>query len=56
MIGADPDLPGLLHVSGLGGFGVMTSAAVGELAAELVMGRAPDWIDTACFDPARAWS
>lgn len=56
MIGADPDLPGLLHVSGLGGFGVMTSAAVGELAAELVMGRAPDWIDAACFDPARAWS
>jgi glycine/D-amino acid oxidase-like deaminating enzyme len=55
LIGADPDLPGLFHVSGLGGFGVMTSAAVGELAAESLMGRAPDWIDVAPVDPTRGW-
>jgi D-arginine dehydrogenase len=54
VIGADPDLPGLFHVSGLGGFGVMTSAAVGELAAEGVLGRTSDWIDAAAFDPSRA--
>jgi len=52
-IGADPDLPGLVHVSGLGGFGVMTSAAVGEVAADLIMGRTPDWVEAARFDPAR---
>ena len=45
IIGPDPDLPGLFHVSGLGGFGVMTSAAVGELAAALLMGQTVDWID-----------
>lgn len=45
IIGPDPQLPGLFHVSGLGGFGMMTSAAVGELAAELLTGRPVDWID-----------
>lgn len=53
LIGPDPDLPGLFHVSGLGGFGMMTSAAVGELAALGLMGRAIDWIDTALVSPAR---
>lgn len=52
-IGADPDLPGLFHVSGLGGFGVMTSAAVGELAARRLLGLAPDWIEAKAVDPAR---
>jgi D-arginine dehydrogenase len=47
VIGADPLVPGLFHVSGLGGFGMMCSAAVGELAADLVSGRTPDWIDPA---------
>ena len=53
LIGADPDLPGLFHVSGLGGFGMMTSAAVGELAALSVTGRTPDWIDAASMTPGR---
>jgi D-arginine dehydrogenase len=53
IIGADPDLPGLFHVSGLGGFGVMTSAAVGELAALLLLGRTADWIDPAAVRPGR---
>jgi D-arginine dehydrogenase len=52
-VGADPDLPGLFHVSGLGGFGMMTSAAVGELAALSVTGRAPDWIDASLMKPGR---
>jgi len=53
LIGADPDRPGLFHVSGLGGFGMMTSAAVGELAAALIADRAVDWIETAALAPGR---
>lgn len=53
IIGADPTLAGLFHVSGLGGFGMMTSAAVGELAATLLADRTPDWVDAAVVSPAR---
>jgi len=52
-IGFDAEVPGLFHVSGLGGFGMMTSAAVGELAAGLLAGSAPDWIDAGAVDPGR---
>lgn len=40
VIGPDPVRPGLFHVAGLGGFGVGTSWAVGELAADAIEGRA----------------
>lgn len=53
LIGPDPDLPGLYHVSGLGGFGTGTSAAVGELAADLLAGDTPAWIDAAAVAPQR---
>jgi D-arginine dehydrogenase len=53
IIGFDPGLPGLFHVSGLGGFGMMTSAAVGELAATLLMLHTPDWIDASAASPSR---
>jgi D-arginine dehydrogenase len=53
VIGPDPDLPGLFHVSGLGGFGMTASAAVGELAAQLITGGRPDWIDPAAVSAAR---
>lgn len=53
LIGPDPDLSGFFHVSGLGGFGMTTSAAVGELAATLLIGRAPDWIDSRAVEPGR---
>jgi glycine/D-amino acid oxidase-like deaminating enzyme len=52
-VGADADLPGLFHVSALGGFGVGASAAIGELAGDLLVGRTPDWIDPADVSPAR---
>jgi D-arginine dehydrogenase len=45
VIGPDPVLPGLFHVSGLGGFGMTCSASVGQLAAQLIRGEAVDWID-----------
>lgn len=53
LIGPDTEIPGLFHVSALGGFGMMCSAAVGELAAELLAGRAVNWIDPAAVAPAR---
>jgi glycine/D-amino acid oxidase-like deaminating enzyme len=53
VIGPDPDLQGLFHVSGLGGFGMSSSAAAGELAASLIAGARPDWMDAAQTAPAR---
>lgn len=53
VIGPDPDRPGLFHVSGLGGFGMTTSAAVGELAAALIAGKRADWIDLSSVLPKR---
>lgn len=38
IIGWDPNVKGLFWVAGLGGHGVTTSAAVGALAAELILG------------------
>ena len=53
IIGPDPKLAGLFHVSGLDGFGAGTSAAVGELAATLLTGRMPDWIAASEVSPGR---
>jgi D-arginine dehydrogenase len=53
LIGPDPEVAGLFHVSGLGGFGAGTSAAVGELAATLLAGRLPEWIDASTVAPDR---
>ncbi len=56
VIGADPDLPGLFHVSGLGGFGMSCSAAVGELAAATIADQPVDWIDAGCVSAGRCRS
>jgi D-arginine dehydrogenase len=53
LVGHDAQVPGLFHVSGLGGFGMMCSAAIGELAATLLSGQPVDWIDPAIVAPAR---
>lgn len=53
IIGWDPEISGLFHVSGLGGFGVTTSLAVGELASTLICGRDVDWIDASSFSAKR---
>lgn len=53
VIGPDPRVPGLFHVSGLGGIGMMCSAAIGELAATVIAGGRPDWIDPPAVAPAR---
>lgn len=39
VIGHDPRLPGLTWVAGLGGHGMTTACAVGELGADLVLGQ-----------------
>lgn len=53
LIGPDPRIPNLFHVSALGGFGMTCSAAIGELAADLLRGRSVEWTDTAAVAPAR---
>jgi D-arginine dehydrogenase len=53
VIGPDPDVPGLFHVSGLGGFGVTASAGIGELAAALISDGRVDWVDAASVSPGR---
>lgn len=53
VIGPDPEVPGLFHVSGLGGFGVTASAAIGELAACAIAGQVASWIEVDSVSPAR---
>jgi len=56
LVGPDPRLPGFFWVAGLGGSGATAGAAVGELAADLLLGTAlsPARAEAArAFDPAR---
>jgi len=53
VIGWDPAVRGLFHVSGLGGFGASTSQAVGEIAAALIAVREVPHVDPASVAPAR---
>jgi D-arginine dehydrogenase len=53
IVGPDPELEGLYHVSGLGGFGMGASAAIGELAGGILAGRSPDWIEVGTVSPGR---
>ena len=53
VIGWDPEIGGLFHVSGLGGFGVTTSLAVGDIASTLIRGGVVDWTDVATFSAGR---
>lgn len=39
VVGLDPRLPGLVWIAGLGGFGIMTAPAVGELAGAAAVGQ-----------------
>jgi len=53
VIGWDPEIEGLFHVSALGGFGVTTSLAVGDIAATLISGGVVEWIDVNSFSTKR---
>ena len=53
VIGPDAVLPGLFHASALGGFGMTASAAVGELAANILTSTRSDWIDPELVAPVR---
>jgi glycine/D-amino acid oxidase-like deaminating enzyme len=53
VIGRDPDVAGLVWAAGLGGHGVTCAAAVGELAASAVLGRALPRELAEPFSPAR---
>ena len=52
VVGRDPRLSNFLWVAGLGGHGMTTSAAVGELASALLLGQAAP-VDPAPYDPKR---
>ncbi|MEA2646780.1 MAG: hypothetical protein QOE92_1863 [Chloroflexota bacterium] len=52
IIGESPELPGLWLCTGFSGHGFMQAPAVGELAADLVLGRAPAF-DITALRPGR---
>ena len=52
IVGAFPDLPGLLVAAGCNGAGIATSGGVGRLVAELTAGR-PTFVDPAPHRPER---
>ncbi len=54
VIGWDAEISGLFHVSGLGGFGVSTCLATGDLAAKQIRGTKVDWIDAGGFGLKRS--
>ena len=51
--GFDPVIPGFFWCAGQGGFGIQTAPAAAQLAAALLLGRAPDRIDAARYAPGR---
>jgi D-arginine dehydrogenase len=53
VIGWDLEIDGLFHVSGLGGFGVTTSLAIGDIASTLICGGVVDSTDVASFSAGR---
>lgn len=53
VIGWDAQVRGLFHVSGLGGFGMTASLAIGDIAATMICGGVPDWIEAAAFSAGR---
>lgn len=51
-VGFDPAQPAFFWLVGQGGYGILTSPALGSLSAGLLLGAAPDALSTA-FSPAR---
>jgi len=41
VVGFDPEVPGLFWLAGQGGYGIMTSPALGQMGAALIAGREP---------------
>ena len=53
IIGWDPEIEGLFHVSALGGYGVTTSLAIGNLASTLILAGTGDWGEVDSFSAKR---
>jgi D-arginine dehydrogenase len=58
VLGPDDEVPSFVWCVGQGGYGIQSSPAVGRLAADLALGRAPSWaaaagVDLAAVSPAR---
>lgn len=50
--GFDPEVPGFFWCAGQGGFGIQTAPAAARLAADLLLGRAPE-LDPEPYSPGR---
>jgi D-arginine dehydrogenase len=53
VVGWDPSLGGFLWVAAVGGVGIQSSPAVGQLAADLLLGRGTSDPELAALDPGR---
>jgi D-arginine dehydrogenase len=53
IIGADPEIAGLYHVSGLGGFGMGTSWAIGDVASAVIRGVPVPYVSLTDLAPDR---
>ena len=56
LVGWDPSLEGFLWVAAVGGVGIQSSPAIGQLAADLVLGRGTRDPELAALDPGRPLS
>jgi glycine/D-amino acid oxidase-like deaminating enzyme len=54
LLGADPELPGLWWVAGLGGYGITCAHAASEAVATWLSGAPTPWLRPAAVDPGRA--
>lgn len=55
ILGPDPELPGLVWVAGLGGFGLTSHLAIGEAVATWMEGGELPWLRRGDVDPARPY-
>ena len=53
IVGEDPKLKGFFWLAGQGGVGILTSPAVGRIAAALLMGESSSIVDTSLLNPSR---
>jgi len=56
VVGWDPSLGGFLWVAAVGGVGIQSSPAIGQLAADLLLGRGTSDPELAALDPGRLFS
>jgi D-arginine dehydrogenase len=56
VVGADPRASGFFWLAGQAGFGIESSPAIGQIAADLIVGGATDIFDASLLAPARFYA